>query len=283
MTDLVFIGGNRGAFLGNQQFTTRNWTFTGCNTAIYMNFDWVWTFKSLSISNCQIGIDMSNGGTDELTTGSVVVLDSTISANTAGIITNYIPGYSSPGAANTLVVENVDFRRTNLAITNSNGAVILEGGTRVASFAQGNAYTTAGEEVTSSTTLNGTTCTYSNSSQTSYSAQETTIQRQLAAIAKPANLLGSNGVFERSKPQYESFPASSFLSVKTYGCIGDGVSDAQHVIFCQMISVANRLFRWLMILYASKAFSIKQLRQSRSPTLIMEPTRLPIQFKYQLN
>jgi glucan 1,3-beta-glucosidase len=210
---------------GNQQFTSRNMTFANCNTAIYMNFDWVWTFKSLSISGCTVGIDMSNGGTDSQTTGSVLVLDSTISAGT-GIITNYVPNISSPGTAGTLVVENTDFRGSNLAITNNRGVVIVGGGTVVESFAQGNAYTTAGEQVTNTTVFNGTSCTNANSSQTAVTAQETTIQQLLAPIQKPANLLDSNGrVFERSKPQYEGLLASQFSSAISFGCHGDGVQD----------------------------------------------------------
>jgi glucan 1,3-beta-glucosidase len=42
MTDLVFNGGQYGAFFGNQQFTTRNLTFNGCQTAIFMNWNWIW-------------------------------------------------------------------------------------------------------------------------------------------------------------------------------------------------------------------------------------------------
>ena len=260
MSDLVFVGGNTGAFLGNQQFTSRNMTFTGCNTAIFMNFDWVWTFKSLSITDCKVGIDISNGGTDELAVGSVVVLDSTIYATTAGILTNYIPGYSSPGAANTLVIENVDFRQSNLAVTNSNGKVILQGGMIVPSFAQGKAYTTAGEAVTGSTTYNGTSCVYSNSTQTAYSAKETTIQQQLSPIMKPANLLGSNGMFERSKPQYETYPASSFLSAKSVGCVGDGVSS---VFRLYSKCSADYTIRLPMILRMCKICLHKQLQLVR--------------------
>lgn len=37
MTDLVFNGGRYGAFLGSQQFTTRNLVFNNCKTAIFMN------------------------------------------------------------------------------------------------------------------------------------------------------------------------------------------------------------------------------------------------------
>lgn len=41
MTDLTFNGGNYGAFLGSQQFTTRNLVFNNCKTAIFMNWNWV--------------------------------------------------------------------------------------------------------------------------------------------------------------------------------------------------------------------------------------------------
>jgi glucan 1,3-beta-glucosidase len=38
MCDLVFNGGNIAFFLGNQQFTSRNLTFTNANTCIYLNW-----------------------------------------------------------------------------------------------------------------------------------------------------------------------------------------------------------------------------------------------------
>jgi glucan 1,3-beta-glucosidase len=41
MTDLTFNGGKYGAFFGNQQFTTRNLKFNNCQTAIFMNWNWV--------------------------------------------------------------------------------------------------------------------------------------------------------------------------------------------------------------------------------------------------
>ncbi len=77
MTDLVFNGGQYGAFLGNQQFTTRNLTFNNCQTAIFMNWNWAWTFQDIEINNCGVGIDMANGGASQ-TVGSVLVLDSVI-------------------------------------------------------------------------------------------------------------------------------------------------------------------------------------------------------------
>lgn len=48
----------------------------------------------------------------------------------------------------------------------------------------------------------------------------------MAASAKPFALVESSGkVFERSKPQYETVPASSFVSVKSAGAKGDGTTD----------------------------------------------------------
>lgn len=221
MGDLVFNGGAIGASLGNQQFTSRNMVFNSCGTAINMAFDWVWTFTTLTITDCDIGIDMTSGGFDNQAVGSVVVLDSTIGAAT-GIITPYLAGYSSAQSSGTLVIENVDFTQSPIAIANSGGRVSLAGGQLVASYAQGNAWTTAAGDLNGQN-FNSTTCSYSNASQTAYTAQETTIQRQLAAIPRPSNLVDSTGkYFARSKPQYETILASNFLSAKASGCAGDG-------------------------------------------------------------
>ncbi len=57
--DLVFIGGKLGAMFGNQQFTSRDLTFFGCQTAIHQIWNWSWLYKSLSINNCRVGIDLS--------------------------------------------------------------------------------------------------------------------------------------------------------------------------------------------------------------------------------
>lgn len=56
MNDLVFYGGNAGAVFGNQQFTMRNLSFYNSVTAINQLWDWGWTYKSISINNCSIGL-----------------------------------------------------------------------------------------------------------------------------------------------------------------------------------------------------------------------------------
>ncbi|KAK2734185.1 hypothetical protein FQN55_002896 [Onygenales sp. PD_40] len=139
MTDLVFNGGNIGAFLGNQQFTTRNLTFNNCNTAIFMNWNWAWTFKSLSINDCGVGVNMSAGGFNQ-TVGSVLILDSKFTATPKGVVTSY-NAKSIPETGGSIILDNVDFTGSEIAVAHLDGSTVLAGGSVVPSWVQGNAYT----------------------------------------------------------------------------------------------------------------------------------------------
>ena len=224
-SDVTITGGSVGAYLGNQQFTTRKLSFDGCSTAIKMNFDWLWLFSQVTITNSDIGIDMTSGGFTNQAVGSLVIIDSSISA-TQGIITPYVPGYSSPQAAGTLVIEKVDFTGSEVAISAAGGTqarTILAGQQFIQLWAQGNAWTTQGA-AQSGQYYNGTACTYQNASQTVYQAQESTIQQELAPIPRPSNLVDSNGQYiYRVKPQYETLNWNNdFISAKAFGLAGDG-------------------------------------------------------------
>ncbi|OBT89655.1 hypothetical protein VE02_01791 [Pseudogymnoascus sp. 03VT05] len=200
MTDLTFNGGKYGAFLGSQQFTSRNLKFNNCKTAIFMNWNWAWTFHGLEIDSCQIGIDMANGGASSQTVGSVLVMDSKISNTPVGIATVY---QTTEGATNgTLIIENVDMSsNVPVAVKNTGTqATLLAGNAKIDSWIQGREYkaVNAGKDVQGST--------YSTT--------------------KPAGLVGADGrVFVKSKPQYADVPSSSFISVKDKGAKGDGVTD----------------------------------------------------------
>lgn len=199
MSDLTFNGGSIGAFLGNQQFTTRNLTFNNCNTAIYMNWNWVWTFHGVSINNCGVGINMANGGNVQ-TVGSVIIADSTFCNTPVGVVTVYNPKQS--GTNGTLIMDNVDMTK-NVPVAVQNGGTkqtILAGNALVSSWAQGRSYS-------------GTTAGKSS-------------QGPRNAVAKPAALTdGSGKVVTRSKPQYNNVPAAKFVSVKSKGAKGDGKTD----------------------------------------------------------
>ncbi|KAJ4406652.1 hypothetical protein N0V82_010075 [Gnomoniopsis sp. IMI 355080] len=199
MSDLTFNGGGYGAFFGNQQFTTRNLTFNGCNTAIFMNWNWAWTLKDVTINNCKVGLDMATGVTSQ-TVGSVLFLDSKISNTPIGVNTSYVT--TQTGTNGTLVLDNVDMTTgvTTAIHDASSGAAVLEGGSVVKGFMQGNSYS---------------------------SGTATALQKAATSNSTlPSSLLNSDGtVFTRSKPQYETLPASSFVSVKAGGAKGDGSTD----------------------------------------------------------
>lgn len=211
MTDLVFNGGKYGAFFGNQQFTTRNMTFNNCETAVFMNWNWLWTLKDLTINNCQVGVNMSSTPT----VGSVVLQDSVLKNTPTGVITGWQAG--STFSNGSIIIDNVDFSGTTNAVVDASGKSVLAGGAKVASWAQGHGYSTG------STSGGGSSNT---TTRRAAAGSQIALNGPMAAPSKPASLLDSRGyIFERSKPQYASVPASDFVSVKTAGAKGDGTTD----------------------------------------------------------
>ncbi|KAJ5184442.1 Pectin lyase fold/virulence factor [Penicillium cf. griseofulvum] len=323
MSDLTFNGGNYGMFLGNQQFTTRNLVFNDCQTAIYMNWNWAWTFKSVKINNCEVGLNMSTSPSNQ-TVGSVLMLDSKLTNTPTGIVTAWTQK-SIPIGGGDLILDNVDFSGSKVAVAGYDGKTILAGGSVVDNWVQGNTYTpsktinkrdseaqsvvtvfqtvtetvhacaashgpssaslTGGEAlapaktessepaaspvpgpgsssdtyrspkpsspssvvsaqqppapVTSTAASPQNTSSDSEGDQSRESGSDSSAgtcgasapvvpartQSSIKSASKPASLLKGGAVFERSKPLYENLAPSSFVSVKSAGAKGDGVTD----------------------------------------------------------
>ena len=126
-SDLTFNGGNYGVFLGSQQFTSRNLTFNNCNTAIFMNWNWGWTFHGITINGGTTGIDMGNGPANQ-TVGSVVISDSKFSNLENGVkYSRDNAGANVPDSGNTLFLDNVDMTSTPNAVVDRHNATVLTG------------------------------------------------------------------------------------------------------------------------------------------------------------
>ena len=182
--------------------TSSNLTFYNSVTAINQIWNWGWTYKSISINNCTTGLDLTNGNANPLTVGSGTFLDSSITNTAVGFVTDRVAGSSTPATAGSLVIENVVLTKTPVAVElGTTKAVLLAGTTgttTIAAWGSGNLYSPNGP---------------------------TTTQGAFNPPARPTALLSGSKYYERSKPQYNNLPSTSFLSARSAGAKGDGVTD----------------------------------------------------------
>ncbi|KAJ8093122.1 hypothetical protein PM082_020607 [Marasmius tenuissimus] len=201
MGDLVFNGGKFGMWVGNQQFTVRNITVNNAQTGVFAIWNWGWTFQGLTINNCQVGFDITSGGTTQetQTTGAEAIIDAVVT-NTPTFVRTSQP--SNGKLAGSIVLNNVKLNNVPTAVGVAGGAVVLAGGTTtINSWGQGNIYT--GSNGSPSFT-----------------------KGNIPAPSKPSSLLdGSGRIFGKTRPQYESYAVSQFVSVKDNGAKGDGRTD----------------------------------------------------------
>ncbi|KAF8879271.1 exo-beta-1,3-glucanase [Infundibulicybe gibba] len=199
MGDLVMNGGKFGMWVGNQQFTVRNVTVNDAQTAIFSLWNWGWTYQGVNINNCQVGFDLTTGGTIDQTTGGEAIIDAVVT-NTPIFVRTSKP--SNGKLAGSIVINNAKLNNVPTAVGDASGAVVLAGGTTtIASWGQGNVY-------------KGTNPT------------GTFTQGNIVAANKPSVLLdGSGKIFGKQHPQYEKYAVSQFVSVRDHGAKGDGQTD----------------------------------------------------------
>jgi glucan 1,3-beta-glucosidase len=119
-----------------------------------------------------------------------------------------------------LVLNNFNLNNISVAVGVADGAVILPSGTTtIESWGQGNVYT-----------------------GTSGTAKFT--QGNIQAANKPEILLDG-----RTRPQYAGYAANQFVSVKSNGANGDGVTDdtaALKAVFDHVFQYPAFLLRWVL-------------------------------------
>ncbi|KAG7415278.1 Glucan 1,3-beta-glucosidase [Fusarium oxysporum f. sp. rapae] len=198
LNDLYFFGGGNATVLGNQQFTARNLWFSNADVAIWMTWDWGWTFKSAVFKNCRVGIKMDDSS---FSVGSITILDSWFENVDVAIATTRNSSQRISGAAS-LTMENVKFQNVNNVLLGPLGTDLAR---------------SAIAPVESAVFLMGH---YANSEGTF----DATALYPLP-FTRSQNLLDRNIYYERSKPQYEQVPSSSFISAKANGAYGDASHD----------------------------------------------------------
>ncbi|KAG6888038.1 hypothetical protein C0995_010954 [Termitomyces sp. Mi166 len=131
--------------------------------------------------------------------GAIAIIDSVVT-NTAIFVRNSKP--SDNRLAGSLVINNARLNNVQTAVGVVGGATVLSGGTRtIKSWGQGNVY-------------KGT------------NPNANFVQGDIYSASKPGSLLdGSGRIFGRMHPQYASYAASEFVSVRDHGAKGDGRTD----------------------------------------------------------
>lgn len=168
--------------------------------AIIQLWDWGWTYSGLSINNCGVGIDMSAGGTSNEEVGSVTLFDSSITNTPVGIVSAWSSSGNTPATGGSLALENLALTNVPVAIQGPSGTVLSgsSGAVTITSWGNGNRYTPSGPQ---------------------------SFQGTINPYARPASLLSGGKYYTRSKPQYETLAASSFVSARSSGAKGDGSTD----------------------------------------------------------
>ena len=155
---------------------------------------------------------MSNVGPTGQTVGSVTFIDSYISNTPVGILTAH-NATSQPPTAGSLILENVQITNVPVAVQGPNGPALAgtTGTATISAWGQGHSYTPNGP---------------------------VNFEGPIPPFNRSGSLLQGGKFYERSKPQYGDVPVSQFLSTRSAGAKGDGVSDDTSALQSTILAAA---------------------------------------------
>ncbi|RYP62497.1 hypothetical protein DL769_007276 [Monosporascus sp. CRB-8-3] len=219
LSDLYFVGGKFGAYMGNQQFTASGLYFQDAGTAIQIHWDWGWTMQNIVVDNCQIGLTIVGGAGGPMSNGqgigSLLVTDMRMHYGRVGISTSMMSDNSTA-----LLLSNSGFYYVDTIVEDTTkGQVLLAGGPKTKNVdAWGFGRVTSANGNT--TFLNGAT---------------------LDSPARASSLVtgGHNQFFTRRRPKYDDLGFSQIIDARAYGARGDGKSDDTAVLNHLFAAAAN--------------------------------------------
>lgn len=221
LADLTFVGGNFGAFFGNQQFTTSHLVFVNCETALQVHWDWAWTMQDIIIESCRTGIVIVGGAGGPMSNGqpvgSLIVADSLIANTPTGIVTSL---YDENSTA--LLVQNTGFFNVKDAVVDDVlPKTLVAGGNEV--FLDNWGFGMLSTEPGVSQFANGQTIPVMN--------------RTTSLLAETGHV--KPNFFTRRRPKYHDVGMAQIIDVKVLGAKGDGVTDDGPVLNAILQNAAN--------------------------------------------
>jgi hypothetical protein len=221
LSDLTFVGGNFGAFFGNQQFTTSHLVFVNCNTALQIHWDWAWTMQDVVIESCTTGIIIVGGAGGPMSNGqpvgSLLLTDALIANTPTGILSSL---YAENSTA--LLVQNTGFFNVEKAIVDDVLSKTLVAG---------------GDEVFIDNWGFGMLSTESGVSQFANGIPIPTMNRTASLLAETGYV--NRNFFTRRRPKYYDIGQSRIMDVKVLGAKGDGVTNDGPVLNAILQNAAN--------------------------------------------
>ncbi|KAL3478251.1 pectin lyase-like protein [Aspergillus californicus] len=221
LTNLTFVGGNFGAYFGNQQFTTTQLSFVRCKTALQIHWDWAWTMQDVVITSCTNGIVIVGGaggpGSTGQSVGSLMVLDAVFAFTKTAIVTSLHAENST-----SFLLQNAQFLGVDTAVKDSvQDRTLLAGGLQVVVGSWG--FGLVASTSTNSVFYNGD---------------------EIPAMNRTGRLTASDGynlnnLFQRRRPAYTDIGMSQIMDVKEWGAVGDGEADDGPVLNSILDRAAN--------------------------------------------
>ncbi|KAL4756197.1 pectin lyase-like protein [Aspergillus foveolatus] len=221
LSDLTFVGGNFGAFFGNQQFTTSHLVFVNCKTALQIHWDWAWTMQDIVIESCNTGIIIVGGAGGPMSNGqpvgSLLLTDAVIANTPTGILSSL---YAENSTA--LLVQNTGFFNVKDAIVDDVLSQTLVAG---------------GDEVFIDNWGFGMLSTESGVSNFANGINIPSMNRTSSLLAETGYV--KPNFFTRRRPKYHDIGESQIMDVKVLGAKGDGVTDDGPVLNAILQNAAN--------------------------------------------